>query len=82
MQTKEKCILDLSNVFFNTLPEMAEMFESFITLSDDLPDELILSEKQFWTYYNRLNDLSILLGFSVPLDPKKLTFRGLKIKIK
>lgn len=79
-QKPEVIVLDLSKVAINAVSQMSDYWELFVTITDKLPDEIVLNENQYYWYVSRLQDYAKLLG--IEYSQREPDFKGLKIRIK
>ncbi len=81
-KVKESIKLDVSRMAINKPEDLVAMWEFFVSVTDELPDVLVMNSSQYNWYKDRLIDLSMRGGW--PIKDKMLkepTFRGLPIQI-
>lgn len=79
---KEEIVLDLSRQVVNDMSDMIEAFEVYIDLTGKMPDKIILNDRQYVWYTDRIRRFAEVMGFDTARPIKKFTFRGLPVESK
>lgn len=81
-QPKEEIVLDVSRMAINKPGELVAMWEFFTSVTDELPDVLVMNRSQLNWFMDRLRDLSMRGGWPIKESMlKNPTFRGLPIRV-
>lgn len=75
---KEVIKLDISKMAINKLSTISDIWEMFVTITDEIPDVLVMNETQYMWYESELIDFANRLGTKI----KNVNFKGMKIEVK
>lgn len=73
-----KVVLDIRSVGINNFGRIADAYESFVDLTGEIPDEVLMNENQYYWYIEELRQMAINLGLFITRIPKP-RFRGIPV---